>query len=167
MDSLFFIRCWFPRGDGNGFSVVVDGNEDDEAVAGAAKGAVAGVGGEHFVDDVHRGSAGVGDCGSYFDEVSGGDGACEMDVSDVCRNTVGARPADGTGVGRFVDPLEDTTAVDAHGTGEEDIVGGGEESQSDAVVALLAWLCVVGGCGVVRSHGVLLLTCSSPQCCGL
>lgn len=88
-DPDLFIRGGGPGGDGDGFSVLVQGDEDDQAVAGAAEGAVARVGGEDFVDNVHRRSPRVGDGGLHLDEVPGRDRPGEVNMPDVCGDTVG------------------------------------------------------------------------------
>lgn len=134
-NSDLFLCGGCPGGDGYGFSVLVQSDEDDQAVAGAAKRAVTRVGGIDFVDNVHRRSPCVGDGGFHLDEMPGWYRAGEVDVPDVCRDAVGSGPPDSARVGSFVDPLENAPTVDAHRTREQDVVGGCKEPQCDAIVA--------------------------------
>ena len=97
------------------------GYEDDQAIAGAGKNAFARVGREHFVDDVHGGTAGHGDAGAHLHDVPGRDRTGEVDMAHVCGHAVLAGPLHGAGIGGFVNPFQDAATADAGGAGHGDV----------------------------------------------
>ena len=111
-----------------GATVLVHSHEDHQAVAGAGELAVARVGREHFVDDVHGGTPGVGDAGTHLDQVAGRNWAGEVDMPHIGGHAIGLRPAHGAGIGRLIDPLQHAPTVHAHAAGVQHVGGGGEET---------------------------------------
>ncbi len=116
-------------GTGVGLAVLVDGDEDHDAVGRRAQVAVLGVAGRDGDEDVHARRARVDDPGGGLDEVADLDGPREAHVADVGRDAVGPAPAGCRRVARLVDPLED--APSTHGAGVAGIGRRSEEAQGD------------------------------------
>ena len=132
LDALFFVSLRDVRGHLHALAGLgVLGHEDDQAVAGAGEHAFTRVGGEDLVDDVHGAPSGHGDAGAHLHDVPGRDRAGEVNVAHVCGDAIGRGPLDGTGVGGFVDPLEDASAGNALRTSVNDVRRGRHEAKGD------------------------------------
>lgn len=101
------------RRDRCGLPVVVDRDEDEQALCVDAQLALTRVAGRNGRDDVHRRASGVDDTRLHLDDVAHLDGAGEAHIADVGRHAVVPAPRRGTGVRGLVDPLEHPAGTDA------------------------------------------------------
>ena len=132
LDAQLVIRLGYERGHwGRLARRRVLGHEDDEAIACAGEEAVARVGGEHLVDDVHGGAARHSNARADLHDVTRGNGAREVDVADVGGHAVRAGPLRGAGVRGLIDPFEDAAAADALGARDKQVRGRGHKAQRE------------------------------------